>query len=129
PHGVRGSPAHPPGLSQPSEARGAAGSLAISGRAGDGWLYQIALLNPESPRKYPGKLTVEPIEGEPHGLSPTQRLFAELYATLTTGAPFISTGREAAKALELGLACYASHQAGGPIPLPLADRDLRVPNR
>ena len=128
-NGVTGYFDHDHDLSQSFEARGTAGYLTLSTLVGDGWLYRIAPLNSESVRTYPGKLTVEPIEGEPHALSPTQRLFAELYQTLTVGAPFISTGRDAAKALELGLACYASHRAGGPITLPLADRDLRVPNR
>jgi len=120
---------HDHGLYQSFEARGTAGYLTVSTLVGDGWLYRIAPFNPGSGRAYPGRLTVEPIEGEPHALSPTQRLLADLYQTLTAGAPFVSTGREAAKALELGLACYASHRAGGPIPLPLSDRDLRVPNR
>jgi predicted dehydrogenase len=120
---------HDHGLYQSFEARGTAGYLTVSTLVGDGWLYRIAPFNPDSGRAYPGRLTVEPIEGEPDALSPTQRLFVELHRTLTAGAPFVSTGREAARALELGLACYASHRAGGPVTLPLADRDLRVPNR
>ena len=32
-------------------------------------------------------------------------------------------------ALEMGLACYASHLAGKPVALPLVERALRVPNR
>jgi predicted dehydrogenase len=127
--GVTGYFDHDHGLAQSLEARGTAGYLTVSTLVGDGWLYRSAPLNPGSARQYPGRLAAEPIEGEPHTLSPTQRLFAELYETLTTGAPFSSTGREAAKALELGLACYASHQAGGPISLPLMDRQLRVLNR
>ena len=83
----------------------------------------------DAPRKFPNRLTIRPIEGEPHTMSTTQRLLSELYQTLSTGAPFVSTGRDGAAALELGLACYASHLAGGPINLPLADRTLRVPNR
>lgn len=128
-NGVTGYFDHDHNLSQAFEARGTTGYLTLSALVGDGWLARIAPLNPASARTYPGQLTVETIEGEPHALSPTQRLFAELYQSLTTGAPFISTGRDAAKALELGLACYASYRAGGPITLPLVDRDLRVPNR
>jgi predicted dehydrogenase len=128
-NGVTGYFDHDHGLAQSFEARGTAGYLTLSSLVGDGWLYRIGLLNPGLARKYPGTLTVEPIEGEPHTLSPTQRLLADLYQTLTTGAPFISPGREAAKALELGLACYDSQLVGGPIELPLLDRDLRVPNR
>jgi hypothetical protein len=56
-------------------------------------------------------------------------MLVELHDSLTTGAPFVSTGRDGAAALELGIACYASHLAGGPVKLPLADRTLRVPNR
>jgi predicted dehydrogenase len=128
-NGVTGYFDHDHGLSQSFEARGTAGYLTLSALVGDGWLYRIAPLNPDLERTYPGKLTSEPIEAKPHRLSLTQRLLADLYQTLTTGAPFSSPGREAAKALELGLACYASQLAGGPIKLPLADRDLRVPNR
>ena len=72
---------------------------------------------------------MQPIEGEPHTQSPTQRLLSELHQTLSDGVPVVSTGRDGAAALELGPACYASHLAGGPIKLPLADRTLRVPNR
>lgn len=111
------------------ELRGAAGSLHVSSSVGDGWLTRLAPMYPESPLPYPTRIVVEPLDPGPHELSMTQRLFAELHASLTTGVPFISTGRDGAAALELGLACYASHLAGGPIRLPLADRDLRVPNR
>jgi hypothetical protein len=53
----------------------------------------------------------------------------ELYQSLTTGVPFISSGSDGAAALEMGLACYASHLAGKPVALPLVERSLRVPNR
>jgi predicted dehydrogenase len=111
------------------EVRGTQGRVAFSSLVGDGWLEQVSPLHPEAIRPYPTRVTLTPIEGNTHDRSPTQRLLAELHATLTTGAPFISTGRDGAAALELGLACYASHLAGGPIALPLADRELRVPNR
>jgi predicted dehydrogenase len=111
------------------EARGSTGYLTASSAVGDGWLYQLEPFFPEGRRRYPHRLTVTPIEAEPHTLSPTQRLLAELHATLTTGAPFISTGQDGAAALEVCLACFASHLAGGPVRLPLADRALRVPNR
>ena len=100
-----------------------------STQVGDGWLFRLSPYYPDGPRKYPNRLTAEPIEAGPHTLSPTQRLLADLHASLTTGAPRISTGRDGAAALELGLACHASQLAGGPIRLPLADRTLRVPNR
>ena len=111
------------------EARGTTGYLTASSAVGDGWLYQLQPFFPEGRRKYPHRLAVEPIEAEPHTLSPTQRLLAELHDTLTTGAPFISTGQDGAAALEICLACFVSHLAGAPVRLPLADRDLRVPNR
>jgi predicted dehydrogenase len=109
--------------------RGKSGSIVTSSTVGDGWLHQTELLNQDGTRAYPSKITSTPIGVEPHKLSMTQRLFAELHDSLATGAPFISTGRDGGAALELGLACYASHLAGGPVSLPLADRDLRVPNR
>lgn len=111
------------------EVRGTRGRVAFSSLVGDGWLDQVSLLHPGTTRRYPPRVTTTPLEGDAHDLSPTQRMLAELHATLTTGAPFISTGRDGAAALELGLACYASHLAGGPVALPLADRTLRVPNR
>jgi predicted dehydrogenase len=61
--------------------------------------------------------------------SAIQLLLRELHATLTTGAPFISTGRDGALALELGLAFYHSALAHVPVQVPLAERRLRVINR
>jgi hypothetical protein len=72
---------------------------------------------------------MQPIVSDAHTLSMTQRLLHELAHSLRTGAPFISTGRDGAAALELGLACFASHLASGAVTLPLVDRTLRVPNR
>jgi predicted dehydrogenase len=117
--------------SQPSlEARGSGGYLTASTLVGDGWLYRYSpMYAAGAARKYPNRLMVEPIEAEPHRASTTQQLFAELYTTLATGAPFLSTGRDGAAALELGLACYLSHLAAGPVQLPLEDRAFRVPNR
>ena len=110
--------------------RGRQGYLTISSMVGDGWLYQFEPTLPLTvKRQYPQRLTVQPIESPPHTLSPTQQLLADLYTSLQTGAPVPSTGRDGAAALELGLACYASHLAGQPVALPLADRTLRVPNR
>jgi predicted dehydrogenase len=127
--GVTGFFDHTHGIPPGYEARGTAGYLTTSTLVGDGWLYRTSPFFPDSARQYPNRLTVEPIDPGPHTMSLTQRLLAELHRTLTTGAPFISTGRDGAAALELGLACYASHLAGGPVRLPLADRTLRVPNR
>ena len=97
---------------------------------GDGWHFTISPAYAEgAKRKYPNQIRVAPVEGDPHELSPTQRLLAELRETVLTGAPFVSTGRDGAAALELCIACYVSHLAGGPISIPLRDRGLRVPNR
>ena len=52
----------------------------------------------------------------------------ELYDTLTTGAPFISTGHDGRAALELCIACYHSALNHAPVSLPLAERGLQVPN-
>jgi len=115
---------------QTMEVRGQDGYITISSMVGDGWLYQFKpTLPPTVKRQYPHRLTVQPLESAPLLLSPTQQLLADLYATLHTGAPFISTGQDGAAALELCLACYVSHLAGHPVPLPLVDRTLRVPNR
>lgn len=128
-NGVTGFVDHAHRVAPGFEARGTGGYLTTSTSVGDGWLYRIQPFLPGSQRAYPNRLTVEPIEVEPHTLSPTQRLLAELHQALTEGTPFISTGRDGAAALELGIACYASHLAGGPIRLPLTDRALRIPNR
>ncbi|MBX3010981.1 MAG: Gfo/Idh/MocA family oxidoreductase [Caldilineaceae bacterium] len=112
------------------EVRGRDGYITVSSMVGDGWLYQFESTQPPTAkRQYPHRLTVQPLISAPHDLSPTQRLLAELHTSLSTGAPLISTGRDGAAALEMGLACYASHVAGKPVPLPLAERTLRVPNR
>jgi len=127
--GVTGFFDHVHGVQTGYEARGTAGSVTTSTLVGDGWVRRLEPFFPKGARRYPYRLTVESIEGEPHTLSPTQRLLSELFQTLTTGAPVISSGRDGAAALELGLACHASHLARGPVALPLADRALRVPNR
>src|SRR5262249_33685916 len=100
------------------EARGTAGSLHISSDVGDGWLTRVTPMFPESQRAYPFRIETVPIDPGPHELSTTQRMLVELHDSLTTGAPFVSTGRDGAAALELGIACYASHLAGGPVRLP-----------
>jgi predicted dehydrogenase len=61
--------------------------------------------------------------------SAIQRHLAELYQTLTTGAPSVSAGRDGAAALEVGLAAYHSAIARAPVTLPLDERRLRVINR
>ncbi len=129
-NGVTGLFTHSHREPQRIEIHGRRGYITLSSLVGDGWLYQVEpTLPPEVKRQYPERLTVQPIIPEAHTLSMTQRLLAELADSLRTGAPFISTGKDGAAALELGLACFASHRAGGAVALPLADRDLRVPNR
>ena len=114
---------------QSYEVRGSEGFLTLSHLIGDGWLFRTAPTDAQGQPLNPARALIEPIGVEPHTTSATQRLLSELYQTLTADAPFCSTGRDGAAALELCLACYASHLAGGPIPLPLSDRTLRVPNR
>jgi predicted dehydrogenase len=111
------------------EMRGTSGSIHVSSSVGDGWLTTLAPMYPNDARAYPTRTEVMPVDDFEHTQSATQRMLAEVHASLTTGAPMISTGRDGAAALELGIACYVSHLAGGPVRLPLADRTLRVPNR
>lgn len=118
-HGIQ------PGL----ELRGPRGYLTLSTMVGDGWLYRTEPFLPEGQRRYPYRLRAEPVEVEPDDLSPTQRLLSEVHSAVTSGEPLVSTGRDGAAALELGLACFVSHLAGGPVKLPLKERDFRVPNR
>jgi predicted dehydrogenase len=128
-NGISGLFTHSHREPQSIEARGQRGHITLSSLLGDGWLYQITPTEaPTAKRQYPERLTQQPLTAV-HTLSMTERLLTELAHSLRTGAPFTSTGRDGAAALELGLACYASHHAGAPIPLPLADRTLRVPNR
>ncbi len=129
-NGVTGLFTHSHREAQSIEIRGQRGHLTLSSLVGDGWLYQVEpTLPPAVKRQYPERLTAQPIVSDAHTLSMTQRLLYELAHTLRTGAPFISTGRDGAVALELGLACFASHLAGGTVRLPLVDRTLRIPNR
>ncbi len=97
-NGVAGFVDHTHQIPSGFEARGTAGYLTTSTSVGDGWLYRVQPFQPTDARAYLNRLTVEPIEAEPHTLSPTQRLLAELYQTLTDGAPFASTGRDGARA-------------------------------
>lgn len=132
-NGVAGFFDHVHGVLRGYEARGTSGYVTTSGLAGDSWLYRSKRLPPSyadvDMRKSPDQLISEPIESDLHTMSLTQRLLRELHQTLSIGAPFVSTAEDGAAALELGLACYVSHLAGGPIRLPLADRSFRVPNR
>ncbi|MCB0112528.1 MAG: Gfo/Idh/MocA family oxidoreductase [Caldilineaceae bacterium] len=112
------------------EARGKDGYLTVSTLVGDGVVGRFApMYAPDAVRKYPNRLRLESLDAGPHDVSLTQRLLAEVHATLTGGAPFVSTGRDGAAALELGIACHLSHLSGGPVTLPITDRDFRVENR
>ena len=117
------------GLQPGLEVRGKRGHLMLSTMVGDGWHHRVRPFFEEGERRYPHQVEVEPIDVEPDELSPTQRLLREVHAAVTEGAPLVSSGRDGAAALELGLACFVSHLAGGAVGLPLADRDFRVPNR
>lgn len=110
------------------EARGTGGYLTTSTLVGDGWLNQIVPRESTASRSYPGRLVVQPIDTALHR-SPSSLMLSDLFASLENGAPFPSTGYDGRAALEIGIACFASHLAGGPVRLPLADRSLRIPNR
>lgn len=115
---------------QSLEVRGTRGYITISPMIGDGWLYRFEPTHATNvKRQYPQRLTMQPIEGESHTLSVTQRLLHELHATLQDGLPFPSTGHDGAAALELGIACHAAHLAGHAVTLPLEDRSFGVNNR
>jgi predicted dehydrogenase len=129
-NGMTGLFDHTQGDQQRIEVRGRDGAIILSSMVGDGWLQRFEPTLPATiKRQYPHRLIIEPLLSTPHTLSPTQQLLTDLYASLSSAAPLISTGRDGAAALELGLACYASHLAGKPVALPLVDRTLRVPNR
>lgn len=129
-NGITGLFTHSHREPQSIEVRGNRGHITLSSMVGDGWLYQVVPTQPpDAKRQYPERLTMQPITPEVHTLSMTQRLLSELAHALRTGAPFLSTGRDGAAALELGLACFASQLAGCAVGLPLQDRSLRVPNR
>lgn len=129
-NGITGLFTHSHREPQSIEVRGTRGHITLSSLLGDGWLYQVTPTQPPTAkRQYPERLTMQPITAEAHTLSMTQRLLRELADSMRTGTPFISTGQDGAAALELGLACYVSHEAGHSVSLPLADRTFRVPNR
>ncbi|MEZ4866612.1 MAG: Gfo/Idh/MocA family oxidoreductase [Caldilineaceae bacterium] len=129
-NGVSGFFDHTHRDQQSIEVRGKLGYITLSPMLGDGWLFQITPTQPAAvKRQYPQRLTMQPLLAEPHTLSMTQRLLVELHDALTNGTPLISTGQDGAAALELGLACFASHLAGGPVQLPLVNRTLSIPNR
>jgi len=117
------------GLQPGLEVRGTCGHLMVSTMVGDGWHFRVTPFYTEGERRYPHQVVVEPLEGEPDDLSPTQRLLREVHSAVTEAAPLVSSGTDGAAALELGLACFVAHLAGSAVKLPLADRDFRVPNR
>jgi predicted dehydrogenase len=51
-----------------------------------------------------------------------QLLVRDLLAAVETGRQPLSSGHDARAALEMILAVYESHAAGGRVPLPLAER-------
>lgn len=60
----------------------------------------------------------------------TVALYRDAIMTLEEGTTPRSSGYDGARALEMALAAFASDRAGGaPIPLPLADLQLRIPSR
>jgi len=104
-NGVTGLFTHSHREQQSIEVRGQRGHITLSSLVGDGWLSQTEpIAPPDAKRQYPERLKMQPIQGEAHTLSMTQRLLHELAHTLRTGSPFISTGQDGAAALELGLA-------------------------
>lgn len=118
------------GGQQNVEVHGQKGYISLSLLVGDGWFYGLEpTYPPEVNRPYPARLHAQPLGDCFHQVSLTQRLLMETYETLATGKPFISTGRDGAAALELSIACHASHLAAGPVQLPLQNRALRVQNR
>lgn len=127
--GVAGFVDHVHRVQSGFDLRGTTGSIAISTHVGDGWLSHLSPFAPDSTRAYPSRLAMEPLEADHAGMSTTQRMLSELHATLSDGAPFVSTAQDGRAALELGIACYQSQLSGGPVRLPLVDRSLRIPNR
>lgn len=62
--------------------------------------------------------------------STTVALYRDAISALENGSTPRSSGTDAARALEMALAAFASHRAGGaPVSLPLADLELRIPSR
>lgn len=129
-NGVTGLFTHSHREPQSIEVRGKRGHITLSSMLGDGWLYQVEPTQPpEVKRKYPERLTMQPLTTAVHTLSMTQRMLSELAHSLRTGTPFISTGQDGAAALELGIACFVAHEAGHAVALPLDNRTFQVPNR
>ena len=62
-------------------------------------------------------------------MSVTQRLLSEVRDALLDNAPLISTGKDGAAALEIGIAALISAKEGRSVRLPLAERSVSIPNR
>ncbi len=92
-------------------------------------ISQTAEGRPVRPVSWEEESSAWPTSDEAHHMSAMQRLLTELYATMTRGESFISTGEDGAAALELAIACYQSALTRGPVSLPLKNRALRVFNR
>ncbi len=113
------------------DLRGSTGQITFSTNVGDAWKVTTAPLDPDSPRRYPMVSTVEAIAEAPSDCSTTQRLLAEVRASVLDGVPFISTGEDGRAALEAGIAALISTREGVPVDLPLSAelRAVAVPNR
>jgi predicted dehydrogenase len=108
------------------DIRGQGGEISLSAATGESWIVRTRRLDEQ--RGYPLVGEREPIEVT-HDMSVTQRLLSEARAALTDGKPLISTGRDGAAALEIGIAALLSAKEGRSVSLPLADRSISIPNR
>jgi predicted dehydrogenase len=113
------------------DLRGSTGQITFSTNVGDAWKVTTEPLDPNSPRRYPMVSRVEAIAEAQNECSTTQRLFAEVRASVLDGVPLVSTGEDGRAALEAGIAALISTRDGIPVDLPLsADlRSVSVPNR
>ena len=113
------------------DLRGASGQISFSTAVGDASIVRSELLEPASKRAYPTISRRSPFAEAQIELSPTQRLVSETRDALLDGGPVISSGRDAAAALEACIAALISAKEGRSVQLPLsdADRSVVIPNR
>jgi predicted dehydrogenase len=108
------------------EIRGTGGMISLTPVTGESWIVRTRRLDEQ--RGYPLVGDREPIEVT-HTMSVTQRLLAEVREALLNHGPVISTGKDGAAALEIGIAALLSAREGRSVSLPLADTSISIPNR
>jgi predicted dehydrogenase len=108
------------------DIRGTGGQIGLAPVTGESWIVRTSRLDEQ--RGYPLVGKRAPIEVT-HTMSVTQRLLSDVREALLNNGPHLSTGRDGAAALEIGIAALVSAKESRPVSLPLANRSISIPNR